>query len=74
MNLWDVITEMWSERAKISSKRVIATLMVVVLCVVIFIWPDKLQLIDAIMFFIAGLIGFSVVNKHKAFKDEEKNK
>ena len=61
---------MFSEGGKISSKRVIAFIMTVVLCVVIFVYPENEKLIDSIMFFIAGLIGFTVMNKHKNFKDK----
>lgn len=65
------ILEMFSDGGKISSKRVIAFLMTIVLCVVVFLWPENYQLIDALMFFIAGLVGFTVANKHKAFQKDK---
>lgn len=73
MKFIEGIIEMWSEGSKISSKRVIATLMTLVLCVVIFIYPENHKLIDSLMFFIGGLIGFTVANKHRSFNKPEGN-
>ena len=66
----EYLREMLSEGSKVSSKRVLSLLMTLVLIAVIFIWPENYQLIDGLMFFIGGLVGFTVANKHKSFNSE----
>lgn len=64
------IKEMFSEGSKISSKRVLTALFSLLL-IYLAIFDQVEWLIDGLLWFIAGLVGLTVTNKHKSFNKSE---